>query len=370
MNFFTKRNSLPIPKTKQSAQGYPKGLWSNTFLATTVIEAFINMGLEAYVFYAFFRQLNLDNTTARTIPTYLAIYIFAFVFQIWLAITAVVKRNTIQVIGLVIFNFAFLVYSAFQIREAHNVVFGTNTDFDQHGDVFNTSSNLRLGAANHQTAREHFWHHLLPFLVIVPCIIAVAQVLYVICALKLYQVFGWDIYQKLGASTTVKNYFMSYQIFVVLLTYDWFFFGGFVVQLLILFVDSTDWTFWVTVAALPTTLIGLLAAGYAVRHELKWLLIAFDVCLTVALTYFCYEIWVIYFSKHADTYQNDRITLGIFAGISIVLLVMTFINSVTCQTYFGKADLWSRTRNVSVDDNMLLSDMETEHNQTKRVLLD
>lgn len=114
-------------------------------------------------------------------------------------------------------------------------------DFDHHGDVFNSSSNLRLSASNHQMARENFWHRLLPFLVIVPCIIAVAQVLYVVCALKLYQVFGWDIYQKLGASTTVKKYFMSYQIFVVLLTYDWFFFGGFVVQLLILFVDSTEW---------------------------------------------------------------------------------------------------------------------------------
>lgn len=105
----------------------------------------------------------------------------------------------------------------------------------------------------------------------------------------------------------MKNYFLSYQIFVVLLTYDWFFFGGFVVQLLILFVDSSDWyvelqcepsmrmlngyrAFWVTVAALPITLVGLLAAGYAIRHEIRWLSIAFDVCLAAALTYFCYEV--------------------------------------------------------------------------------
>lgn len=84
------------------------------------------MALEAYIFYKFFGQLNLNNTTARTIPTYLAIYIFAFVFQIWLAIAAVGKRNTIQVIGLVVFNLAFLVYSAFQIKESHNVVYGSN----------------------------------------------------------------------------------------------------------------------------------------------------------------------------------------------------------------------------------------------------
>lgn len=92
----------------------------------SVVEALCNVALESYIFYRFFGLLNLDNITARTIPTYLAIYIFAFVFQIWLAIAAVAKRNTIQVIGLVIFNFAFLLFSAFQIKESHNVIFGDN----------------------------------------------------------------------------------------------------------------------------------------------------------------------------------------------------------------------------------------------------
>lgn len=85
------------------------------------------MALEAYVFYKYYGQLNLENTTARTIPTYLAIYIFAFIFQSWLAVVAVSKRNTIQVLALVVFNFAFLMYSACQVREAHNVIFGQNT---------------------------------------------------------------------------------------------------------------------------------------------------------------------------------------------------------------------------------------------------
>lgn len=207
----------------------------------TVAEAFINMGIEAYVFYKFFQQLNLDNLTARTIPTYLAIYIFAFIFQIWLAVLAIAKRNTIQVFALVIFNFAFLIYSACQVKEAHNVIFGENTDGARHGDVFNAASSLQASDAGHEAARAAFWHHLLPFFIAVPCVIAVAQVLYIACATQLYRIFGWDIYQKLGASTTVKDYFLSYQIFVVLLTYDWFFFGSFVVQLLILFVDSNDW---------------------------------------------------------------------------------------------------------------------------------
>lgn len=91
-----------------------------------MIESLSNVGLEAYIFYKFFSQLNLQNTTARTIPTYLALYIFAFIYQIWLAIVAVGKRNIIQVLGLVVFNLAFLLYSAFQIKESHNVIFGRN----------------------------------------------------------------------------------------------------------------------------------------------------------------------------------------------------------------------------------------------------
>lgn len=34
-----------------------------------VVESLCSMGLEAYVFYKFFRELNLNNSTARTIPT-------------------------------------------------------------------------------------------------------------------------------------------------------------------------------------------------------------------------------------------------------------------------------------------------------------
>lgn len=96
-------------------------------------------------------------------------------------------------------------------------------------------------SATHVAERIAFWEHLLPFFIAVPCVIAVAQIIYIACAIHLYRIFGWDIYQKLGASTVVKDYFLSYQIFVVLLTYDWFFFGGFTVQLLILFVDSHEW---------------------------------------------------------------------------------------------------------------------------------
>lgn len=125
-----------------------------------------------------------------------------------------------------------------------------------------------------------------------------------------------------------------------------------------------------TVAALPITIIGLLAAVYAVRHELRWLIFAFYACLVAALTYFCYEFWRIYGSKHSATYTNDRITLGIFAGVSILLLVMTFINCVICQNYFGTTDLWSKA-GPAPDTSLPLTEMDQDYGYAnKRLILD
>lgn len=237
-------------------------------------------------------------------------------------------------------------------------------------DVFEQDSILNMGNRNYLEERNRFWHSLLPYLIAVPCIIGIAQVVYTWTSINLYRSFGWDIYTKLGADRRVKKYFLAYQLLIVLLCYDWFFFGGFTVQLLILYVDNSNWEFWVTVAALPVTVFGLLAARYAVRRELQWLMYLFDLCLVAAMTYFCYQFWRIFGSVHAKTYRNDRITLGIFAGISIALLVATFIISVVCHTYFGKADLWAKKRNVEEPDDLQFGECDNSLVFSKRVLLD
>ncbi|BFZ54171.1 hypothetical protein PYCC9005_001203 [Savitreella phatthalungensis] len=342
------RRSSIAPGARQPNE-FPNMLWSNLFLGATVVECLVNMALESYVFARFVHELNLDNTTSRTIPTYLAIYICAFVFQLWLAFWACGKRNMFHIFALVIFNFAFLVYSAVQIKEFHNVLFGTAPNNDS---VFDPDSPLAITRSNHAAQRNAFWHHLLPFVIAVPCVIAVGQAVYLVCVFFLYRSFGWDIYQRLGADRSIKRQFIAYQTFVVLLCYCWFFFGGFTVQLLILYTDTSDWAFWITVAALPVTILGLLAAGYAVRHEIRWLMLVFDACLIAAVTYFCYYFWKIFSSRHADDYRNDRITLGIFAAVSLVLLVLTFINSIFCHSYFGKTTLWEKQRKLRQQEQL------------------
>lgn len=85
----------------------------------------------------------------------------------------------------------------------------------------------------------------------------------------------------------------------------------------------------------------------------------FYVCLLAALTYFSYELWRIYGSEYSTSYSNDRITLGIFAGVSIILLVMTFINCLVCQSYFGTTDLWQKAR-ADADHGTQLTEIDQD----------
>lgn len=49
---------------------------------------------------------------------------------------------------------------------------------------------------------------------------------------------------------------------------------------------------------------------------------------------------------------------------------MTFANSIICQSYFGKADLWEKTRAAETDNSVLLHEMDYKYNPSHRLELD
>ena len=186
------------------------------------------------------------DTASRTIPTFLTLYIFGFLYQLLLAYDALRLKNTIQVIGLCIFNAALLLYAAVQMEQIQDAV----------------NELLAKNAIDNDV-----WHDTKAFLIAIPCIIAVGTILMSLVAWKLYDEFAWTIYKHISADLRMKRRYLTFQIYIALLKFDFFLFIGFTIQFVVIVVDQSDIEFWLTIAAIPVTILILIMAGIFTRRE-------------------------------------------------------------------------------------------------------
>lgn len=124
-------------------------------------------------------------------PTYLSLFIFGFVYQLFLVYDALRMKNTIQVIGLCIYNVGLLIEASVQSDQIHDAV------------------NFLL--IEHDAINGDFWAHIQPYIIAVPCVIALGLVLMCLTTWKLYHEFAWSIYKDISADLRLKRRFLSYQ---------------------------------------------------------------------------------------------------------------------------------------------------------------
>ena len=173
-------------------------------------------------------------------------YIFGFLYQLLLSYDALRLKNTIQVIGLCLFNLALLLYAAVQMDQIQEAVKKLRDRNDIDIDV---------------------WPHTKPFLIAIPCIIAVGTVLLSLVAWKLYDEFAWTIYKHISADLRMKRRYLTFQIYIALLKFDFFLFIGFTIQFVVIVVNRSDIEFKLTIAAIPVTILILIMAGVFTRRE-------------------------------------------------------------------------------------------------------
>jgi hypothetical protein len=193
----------------------------------------------------------------RSIPTYLSLLIFAFVYQLILVYDALANKNTIQVIGLCIMNLGILVYTAIQIDQIHDAV-------------------TALKGKN--MINDLYWGEVKSYLWTLPCVVALGTVLLSFLAWKLYDEFAWTIYKQISADLRLKRRYLVYQIYIALLKFDFFLFLGFEVQFLVIVGNTEKIEFYLTVATIPITIVLLLLAAWSTKRENKPGMIVTIVC--------------------------------------------------------------------------------------------
>lgn len=132
-----------------------------------------------------------DSPSSKTIPTFLALYSFGFLYELVLVYDALQAKNTIQVIGLCLCNVGLLIYGAVQVQQIRNAV-----------------NNLHLM----HKIDDLVWVESEPFLIIIPCIVALGTVLMTFVAWKLYDEFAWTIYKHISADLRMKRRYLTYQV--------------------------------------------------------------------------------------------------------------------------------------------------------------
>ncbi|RPB04481.1 hypothetical protein L873DRAFT_1666982 [Choiromyces venosus 120613-1] len=348
----------------------PTTLWSWSFLILAIVQSCAVLGLEGYVFAAFQNNLhqdfinthgsNFQKAQTRTIPTYLTLFIFAHLFLVVLCYDALRLKNTIQVIGICIFNAAMLVYAAIQMDQIH--------------DANTFLKNLGAGDdPNRAGIGMNIWPVIRPSLIAIPCVIALSTVLMCVICWKLYDEFAWTIYKHISADLKMKERYLKFQIFIALLKFDFFFFVGFSVQFIVIVASTSgylqgggsrlgntnkDYEFFITIAVLPLTIAFLVLAAWCTRREKKIPMIFIIVIFFAALAYFIFKLVRMYNGGFVQSYKPARRSLTTFAVITLILIVLTIANAIACVMNFDKGLKPHITRRKMTDE-------EEKHSMTE-----
>ncbi|KAJ7774808.1 hypothetical protein B0H16DRAFT_75150 [Mycena metata] len=259
----------------------------------------------------------------KTLPCYLALFALAEVFELLMAFDALRLRNIIQLLGILLFHMALIVFAAIQIHETKSALLNKVdcvTDFNP----INCDGPGTL------------WRAVQPFLIVVPCIIAAAWFVMMFWIKELYSEFGWAIFHVVGANPKMKRMYQWYQIMLCLLKFDFFFFVGVTMQLLIIVLARNTAEFGVTVAAIPVVLVLLALCGVAVQREIKWIMTISLVMMLAASSYFLYKLVRIYEPASRSAYATTRASLTIFTIVAFILLFGTFAVGLRCFADFDR----------------------------------
>jgi len=311
----------------------PESMACRFYVITVLVQTTIDLAIEGDLLVRFHEagdnnsNQTAQHSTAEKMPVYLGIFAFAHVFQFAMAVDAVYARNTLQFITLAMFNALFLVYAIIQI-----------TEIQQSSDLSGTTGISHIPINVLTTA--------------IPIVIAIAELIYVGLAWKIYHEFGWKVYKFLGADRRIKKMYASYQVFQCLVKFDVFFWVGFSVQFIWLVLNSSDWEYYVTCAALPLSVVLLVEGHLAARHENKLMMATFMSGCVGALIYFVYKlVKVIMYTTDSNNQTRQAQFLAVykslttFSVIAIVLLFVTFVFAIIVMRNFGRGLKSTMTKN-------------------------
>jgi len=302
------------------------------FVGTIFIQAIIVVTIIAIVFARVAEKVAFAGLY-KTIPCYLALFVLAEIFEMLMVIDAMYMRNIIQLLGIVVFHLGLMITAALQVHETRIAVVRL-----AHCDA--SVDPILCGG------QGTLWSRVLPLLIVSPCFIGVSWLALCFYMKDLYAEFGWAIFHAVGANPKMKQMYRHYQILICLLKFDFFFFTGVTMQLLIIVLQHNSSEFGVTIAAIPVVLLLLFLCGIAVQREIYWIMNTSLSLMLASLAYFVYKLFRFFDPSSREQYATTRATLTVFTVVAFLLVSASLYFGVRCLLDFDKGLLDSKVKAI------------------------
>lgn len=295
---------------------FPDSVACRLYLLVVVLETIFDLAIEVVLLGRVNDAIDSNSnvseserpTLARNrIPVYLGVFGMAHVFQFLLALDAVYYKNVLQFVFLAIFNALFFAYAVIQISEVQTLLGSSSKGFV-------SSEGLTIA---------------------IPIVISIAEVAYITLAYRIWRDFGWQVFKLLGADRRIRRIYAQFQILQCLMRFDLFFWMGFSIQLVALVLQKGDFEFYLTIAALPLSILLIIEGHLAARHESGWMMGIFGFGMMAGMVYFVYKLFRIWSQRHTDTFKDVYKSLTVFDSVSVSLLIVTAIWSTLVYRNFG-----------------------------------
>ncbi|KXG46784.1 uncharacterized protein PGRI_035300 [Penicillium griseofulvum] len=248
------------------------------------------------------------------LQSFLGLFIFALLYELGLSYDALRRKNTIQLVGLCICNLGLFTYGILQMQE-----------------IKETISSLTDKSISDRLQK---FHHI--ELILVPVFLGIGTVCMIFFTWKLRAEFSWSIYKNISADLQMKRRYFTYQVYIALLKFDFFFVFGSQLQILLVVFQAEDADFILNAALIPTTIATLILSAQFCKREKMKSLILMNFFMLVIMGCFGVTLFRIHSPRESTDFSSVRVSLTLFSSVSLLLMTLTVVNSVICILNFNK----------------------------------
>ncbi|KAJ6003387.1 hypothetical protein N7451_005934 [Penicillium sp. IBT 35674x] len=281
----------------------PRTLWTRTFLTVVAFEIVATTVIEIWT-----PANDSQGEGLLWLRSYLGLAVFALLYELALSYEGLSRQNIFQLSGVCFCNMGLLSWGILQIWGVRNVL---------RDKVF-TQYHVRL--------------------MLVPIFMGVAVTVMISTTWKLRAEFSWSIYKTISADSHVRRKLYNYQV-----TGDTSCVGARLDLLtdsplqtqLLLALGEIDNEFIFNAVMVPVAIVILFLAAIFCRKEMKMSMYFPIVGMGAIIASQVRALFSLY--KPDGSLIAHRVSLGLFASISILLITCTIIYAFLCIVSFDKS---------------------------------